>query len=294
VRKFWRGDESQAMELAYRLSGSSDLYEDDGRLPSASINFVTCHDGFTLHDLVSYNKKHNKANNEKNRDGENHNISWNSGAEGPTDDKDIIELRERRKRNFLATLMLSQGVPMISHGDEYGRTQRGNNNAYCQDNELAWFDWNWDERQKELFEFTKKIIAIRNSQPVTHKRRYFKGRKIHGSEVRDIRWINTEGNDMGDDEWHTKFIRCMGMLLNGELMSEVNERGEIIKDDILLILVNSYWGPIPFTLPNNDLHAGWEVLVDTYHNGAAEQEQEVTAQYTIQARSLVLLRNLGR
>jgi glycogen operon protein len=174
VRKFWRGDESQVKELAYRLSGSSDLYEDDGRQPSSSINFITCHDGFTLHDLVSYNHKHNAINGEENRDGESVNYSWNSGVEGPTDDEKIIKLREERKRAFMATLLLSQGVPMISHGDEYGRTQYGKNNAYCQDNELAWFNWNWDENQKNFFEFTRKLISIRKSQPVTHKRRFFK------------------------------------------------------------------------------------------------------------------------
>jgi isoamylase len=265
VRKFWRGDESQVNELAYRLSGSSDLYEDDGRLPSSSINFITSHDGFTLHDLVSYNDKHNTDNKEDNKDGENHNFSWNSGTEGSTDKQEIIRLREQRKRAFMATMLLSQGVPMISHGDEYGRTQGGNNNAYCQDNPLTWFNWEWNEYQKEFFAFTQQVIAIRKSQPVTHKRRFFKGRRIRGTGVKDIRWLNTDGADMTDTQWDTNFIRCMGMLLNGELINEVNERGEPIKDDILLLIVNSFWEKIKFKLPNTTLGHNWEMLIDTYN-----------------------------
>ncbi len=292
VRKFWRGDESQVMELAYRLSGSSDLYKDNGKLPSASINFVTCHDGFTLNDLVSYNEKHNEANKEDNKDGENNNISWNSGTEGPTDDKKIVNLREQRKRSFLATLLFSQGVPMLSHGDEYGRTQEGNNNAYCQDNELTWFNWKWNARQKDLFEFTRNIIEIRKSQPVTHKRRYFKGRKIFGQEVRDIRWLNTDGNDMTEGELNTSFIRCLGMLLNGELMTEVDEVGEVIKDDILLLIVNSFWEPISFTLPHLDVTNEWEILIDTSRNKQPENEEDILDVYEIQGRSLVLLKNI--
>ena len=295
VRKFWRGDESQVQELAYRLSGSSDLYQDNGKLPSSSINFITCHDGFTLHDLVSYNQKHNSANNENNQDGENHNISWNSGAEGETNDENIILLREKRKRNFLATLLVSQGVPMISHGDEYGRTQKGNNNGYCQDNDITWMNWNWNKHQKELFEFTSKLIKIRKNQPVMHRRRYFKGREIHGEEVRDIRWLNTEGKDMTDKEWNTNFIRCMGMLLNGKLMNEVNEFGEPIKDDILLLIVNSFWEPVIFKLPEEDVNSVWEVMIDTETGIANDENNHVKVQgshLTVYARSLVLLRNV--
>jgi glycogen operon protein len=292
VRKFWRGDESQVSELAYRLSGSSDLYEDNGKLPSSSINFVTAHDGFTLHDLVSYDQKYNEGNGEDNRDGEDHNISWNSGAEGPTEDPDILALREKRKRGFLATLLLSQGVPMVSHGDEYGRTQQGNNNAYCQDNELAWMHWNWNERQKALFDFTRKVIDIRNAYPVLHRRRYFKNRKIQGEGIKDIRWLNTDGIDMSQEEWDTSFIRCMGMLLNGELMNEMDEYGNELQKDILLILVNSYWEPISFTLPHEGLNVHWEVLLDTSledHPAEADQIQNV---YRIEGRSLVLLKNV--
>ena len=292
VRKFWRGDESQVQELAYRLSGSSDLYMDNGKLPSSSINFVTAHDGFTLHDLVSYNQKYNEANGEDNKDGEDHNISWNSGAEGHTDDPEIISLREKRKRAFLATLLLSQGVPMISHGDEYGRTQQGNNNAYCQDNDIAWMNWDWGEENQKLFEFTKKIIAIRNEHPVTHRRRYFKNRQIHGEGIKDIRWLNTDGIDMSEEEWDTSFIRCMGMLLNGQLMNEVDENGNELKKDVLLILVNSYWEePISFTLPYEDLGTSWEVLIDTDVEEEPDTPPVIENVYQLQPRSFVLLRN---
>ena len=292
VRKFWRGDESQVKELAYRLSGSSDLYEDDGRQPSSSINFITCHDGFTLHDLVSYNEKKNNANGENNKDGESHNLSWNTGAEGPTGDPALIALREHRKRAFVATLLLSQGVPMLSHGDEYGRTQNGNNNAYCQDNELAWFNWEWTDLQKEFFEFTRRMIAIRKSQPVTHKRRFFQGRRIRGTGIRDIRWLNNDGNDMTDEEWNTSYIRCMGMLLNGELINEVDEDGDMIKDDILLVLVNSFWESVRFKLPNSELSATWEVLVDTSESQFRHFPLRVETEYIIPPRALVLLRNM--
>jgi len=291
LRKFWRGDESQVMELAYRLSGSSDLYEDNGRLPSSSINFVTCHDGFTLHDLVSYNQKHNEDNGEDSRDGENHNLSWNTGVEGPTDEKGIVELREQRKRNFLASLIFSQGVPMISHGDEYGRTQQGNNNAYCQDNEISWVKWDRNDRENALFQFTKDIINIRQTQPVMHKRRYFKGRKIHGKEIRDIRWLNTDGTDMTDGEWNSSFIRCMGMLLNGKLITEVDEYGEPIKDDILLLIVNSFWEPVSFTLPHEEVDVEWEVMIDTSSKRVNKKQQNVQYVYEMDGRSLVLLRN---
>ncbi|MEX0983301.1 MAG: glycogen debranching protein GlgX [Bacteroidales bacterium] len=293
VRKFWRGDESQVSELAYRLSGSSDLYQDNGKLPSSSINFVTAHDGFTLHDLVSYNEKYNLENGEDNKDGESHNISWNSGVEGPTDDEEIIALREKRKRNFLGTLLLSQGVPMISHGDEYGRTQRGNNNAYCQDNELAWMDWNWNEHQKRLYDFTKRVIAIRNRFPVIHPRRYFKNRQIVGEGIKDIRWLNTDGLDMSKEEWETSFIRCMGMLLNGKLMEGVDEYGNSLQGDILLVLVNSYWEPVTFTLPHEGVSSNWKVLMYTDNPEVEESEKHVLSVFKIAGRSMVLLKNMN-
>jgi len=292
VRKFWRGDESQVKELAYRLSGSSDLYEDDGRLPSSSINFITCHDGFTLHDLVSYNEKHNFANKENNNDGETLNYSWNTGFEGPTDNIEIINLREQRKRSFIATLLLSQGVPMINYGDEYGRTQMGNNNVYCQNNEISWFNWRLNRHQTEFFEFTRKLITIRKNQPVTHKRRFFKGRRIRGVGVKDIRWLNTDGSDMTDNQWNTNFIRCMGMLLNGELMNEVSEKGELIQDDILLLIVNSFWEPIGFKLPNTTLGHLWQVLVDTSLKKIPIKHKQISTSLAVPPRSLILLRNV--
>lgn len=292
VRRFWRGDESQVKELANRLSGSSDLYEDDGRQPSASVNFITCHDGFTLHDMVSYNQKHNLANNENNLDGETHNLSWNSGVEGPTDDPEINALRERRKRSFMATLLLSQGVPMISHGDEYGRTQHGNNNAYCQDNEMAWIKWERDEKQKAFHEFTRRLIHIRKNQPVLHKRRFFKGRRIRGKGVMDIRWLNTDGTDMTDEQWNVSFIRCMGMLLNGELINEVDDCGKMIRDDILLLIVNSYWETIGFTLPNTMYGREWEVLVDTGNTNLQGTKHRISGKIDMPERGLVLLKNI--
>jgi isoamylase len=293
VRKFWRGDESQVMELAYRLSGSSDLYEDNGKLPSSSINIITAHDGFTLHDLVSYNRKHNKMNGEQNRDGEEHNLSWNSGVEGETEDPDIIALREKRKRGFLATLLLSQGVPMISHGDEYGRSQQGNNNVYCQDNELAWMDWDLNVRQEKLLAFTKRMIALRKAHPITHRRRYFKNRPIQGEGVKDIRWLNTRGEDMSSEEWETGFIRCMGMLLNGALMEEMDEYGNYLQNDILLVLFNSYWEPISFRLPNHRMPVRWEVLIDTHLEDNPSDPTYVKERYNIQARSMVMLKQQG-
>jgi isoamylase len=291
VRKFWRGDESQVAELAYRLSGSSDLYEDNGKQPSSSINFITAHDGFTMNDLVSYNEKQNKANGEKNKDGENNNISWNCGVEGPTDDPAINVIRQKQKRNFLATLLFSQGVPMLSHGDEYGRTQQGNNNAYCQDNDLTWMHWDWNKDEQELFDFVCELIKIRQEQPLMNKRRYFKGRKIHGKGIKDIRWLNTDGTDMTEDEWDTHFLRCMGMLLNGEMMTETDEFGMPIKADILLLIVNSFWEEIPFTLPHEDVNWEWEVMVDTSKSNN-KKNKNVNRVYALEGRSLVLLKNV--
>jgi glycogen operon protein len=297
VRDFWRGEESQVAELAYRLTGSSDLYQRTGRLPGASINFVIAHDGFTLHDLVSYNEKHNEANGEDNRDGESHNRSWNCGVEGPTEDKEIKTLREQQKRNFLATLLLSQGVPMICSGDEYGRTQMGNNNAYCQDNEISWFNWEWAKEHLELFTFTQKLIEIRHDNPVLHRRKFFHGRPIKGTNISDIRWLRPDGEDMTEDEWNTSHVRCLGMLLNGQVMDEYDERGRRIKDDILLLLVNSYWEPIEFKIPGKSTDSPWEILVNTHtpkkveENGPLCKGAEV---FQLEGRSLVLLRQLPK
>ncbi len=295
VRKFWRGDEAQVAELAYRLSGSSDLYEDTGRMPHASINFVTAHDGFTLHDQVSYNEKHNEANGEGNRDGHEHNISWNCGAEGPTDDPNILALREKQKRNFLATLLLSQGVPMLSHGDEYGRSQLGNNNAYCQDNEMAWMHWDWNDHQRALHEFTRFLISVRQHSQVLHRRRYFKGRRIRGADIKDIRWVNVDGTEMTQDQWDSDYVRVMGMLLNGEQMDEVDRYGRSVKDDIFFMMVNSFWEPMTFTLPFPEMKWQWEVMIDT-HDPESIQPQDLhkAKTYELQSRSLVFLRKVRK
>lgn len=236
IRRFWKGEGRQVAELATRLSGSSDLYEQGGRRPHASINFITAHDGFTLNDLVSYNRKHNEANGEENRDGTDDNISWNCGEEGPTDNSEIRELRARQMRNFLATLLLSQGVPMILGGDEFGRTQQGNNNAYCQDNPITWFDWNLTADQKELLEFARTLVHFRRSSPVLKRRKFFQGRRIRGSEIKDISWFSPAGREMTDEEWNSDFVRCLGMRLAGDAITERDPRGHAVTGDTLLIL----------------------------------------------------------
>src|SRR5712691_6308250 len=231
VRRFWRGEGGTVSELATRLSGSNDLYARGGRQPYASINFITAHDGFTLRDLVSYNEKHNEANGEENRDGENNNLSWNGGVEGPTDDAEVKALRDRQIRNFLTTLMLSQGVPMISHGDELGRTQQGNNNGYCQDNEMTWIDWNLDADRRSLLNFVTKLVHFRRAQPSLRRRKYFQGRSIRGGEVQDVAWLAPDGREMNDEAWNADFVRSIGMYLNGAAIEEVNQRGEPIIGD---------------------------------------------------------------
>ncbi len=261
VRRFWRGDGGTMSELATRLSGSNDLYARSGRKPYASINFVTAHDGFTLADLVSYNEKHNEANGDENRDGENNNLSWNCGVEGPTDDPGIAALRQRQARNFFATLLLSQGVPMISHGDELGRTQRGNNNAYCQDNEISWIDWNLSDEQKALCEFVRHLVQFRMCEPVLRRRKYFQGRSIRGGK--DVAWLAPDGHEMTDEAWGADFVRSIGMLLSGNGIEEVDERGEPIVGDTLLILLNAHHDRVSFTLPPTDPHHHWQRVFDT-------------------------------
>jgi glycogen operon protein len=290
VRRFWKGDDSQVGELAYRLAGSSDLYQHNGRRPYASINFVTAHDGFTLHDLVSYNEKHNEANQEGNRDGDSHNHSWNCGVEGPTDDPEINALRLRQMRNFMATLLFSQGVPMILAGDERGRTQHGNNNAYCQDNEISWVDWYLDDMGREMLNFTRRMVQIRKQHPVLHRRRFFQGRRIHGSDIFDIVWLRPDGHEMSDDEWSDGLVRCIGVMLNGQAMHEWDERGQRVYDNVMLFLLNAYHEMIPFCLPQGIADLPWEVLIDTY----ATNPQDISVlqsgeHYPLQGRSLVLL-----
>ncbi|MGD0296059.1 MAG: glycogen debranching protein GlgX [Bryobacteraceae bacterium] len=263
VRRYWKSDDGQLSDLAFRLTGSSDLYDRDGRRPSASINFVTAHDGFTLHDLVSYNEKHNEANGEDNKDGANDNHSWNMGAEGPTDDPEIIARRDRQKRNFLATLLFSQGVPMVLAGDELGQTQNGNNNAYCQDNALTWINWKLDDHQVELMEFARKLIAIRRSHPNLHRRKFYQDRSIRGTAERDIVWLRPDGEEMTDDEWNLGWVRSLGLRLNGETLGEVDEAGEPVKDDTFLILLNCHHEPIHFFVPKPGAVEKWEIILDT-------------------------------
>ncbi|GAB1820636.1 glycogen debranching protein GlgX [Herbidospora sp. RD11066] len=260
IRDVWRGEPARLPEFASRLTGSSDLYQLDSRRPAASINFVTCHDGFTLEDLVSYNDKHNEANGEENRDGANDNRSWNCGVEGPATGP-VAQLREQQKRNFLATLFLSQGVPMLSHGDELGRTQGGNNNAYCQDNEIAWVDWteNW------LFlDFTRRVSKLRREHPVFRRRRFFYGRPVRGSgdPLSDIVWLTPAGTEMTDPDWNNGYAKALAVFLNGEAITEPDSRGRRIVDDSFLLLFNAHYEAIEFTIPN-DYGEMWETELDT-------------------------------
>jgi isoamylase len=291
VRRFWKGDMGTHAELGYRLTGSSDLYADDGRKPNASINFVVAHDGFTLHDLVSYNHKHNEANGEGNRDGADVNESWNCGVEGPSDDPGIVELRERQKRNLLATLFFSQGVPMLCGGDEIGRTQRGNNNAYCQDNEISWYDWMLDQRREALLAFTRRLIDLRQRHPNLRRRKFFQGRPIRGSGVKDITWFMPDGTEMAEEDWAAGWLRCFGMRL-GEQLGEVDERGELLVDDVLLILLNAHHESLPFTLPPARDGELWELVVDTARPelGEGRERLDPGASLDLTGRSLTLLR----
>ena len=294
IRRFWTGEGRLASELATRLAGSSDLYEGDGRNPYASINFITAHDGFSLHDLVSYDHKHNDANGEENRDGTDDNFSWNCGAEGLTDDKGIVALRERQKRNLFATLLFSQGVPMIYGGDELSRTKGGNNNTYCQDNDLSWFDWNLDERKLAFLDFTRQCTRIWKEQPAMQRRKFFSGRSIRGSGVKDISFFDPSGKDMNDAAWNDPSVKCLGVRLAGDLINEVDEHGEMIKGDTLLLLLNAHWEEIQFTLPVTSDGDIWQTLVDT-----AEPDRQVITmirgageQFPLYGRSLALLRTI--
>jgi glycogen operon protein len=290
VRRFWRGDGGVVSELASRLAGSNDLYEPSGRRPYASINFITAHDGFTLHDLVTYNEKHNEANGDGNTDGENHNLSWNCGVEGETDDPDINSLRDRQKRNLLATLLLSQGVPMLSGGDEIGRTQRGNNNAYCQDNELSWTSWDVTPAQRDLLDFTSRLIRIRHEQPALRRRRFFRGRAVRGADVKDIAWLDPNGSEMTDESWNAGFVRCLGVRLEGNAIDEVDERGRPILGDTLLVLLNAHHDRIDFTLPDEDPRDRWERLVDTTDGAASPDRFAGGDVYPLTGRSVALFR----
>lgn len=289
VRRFWKGDGGTVNELATRLAGSSDLYRDDGRRPSASINFVTCHDGFTLQDMVSYNTKHNELNGEGNRDGNDDNNSWNCGVEGPTSDPDVQAIRERQKRNLLATLLLSQGVPMILSGDELSHTAHGNNNCYSQDNALSWLNWDLTPQQEQFLDFARKLIAIRKSQPALSRRHFFRG-QVRGDEIEEIYWLDSTGKQMSDAAWNAGFVRSLGMLLLGHC-SQIDEHGACIVGDHLLILMNAHHEAIPFTLPE-DLRRvkGLERLFDTADGDTTVTVYDPSKPYVLQPRSMALFR----
>lgn len=288
VRRFWKGDGGTVGEFATRLSGSSDLYEQSGRRPYASINFVTCHDGFTLHDLVSYDRKHNEANGENNNDGASDNLSWNCGAEGPTDDPAVNALREKQKRNFLFTLLLSQGVPMFLAGDEIGRTQKGNNNTYCQDNALSWIDWHLSKEGESLLSFTKKIVRLWREQPVLRRRKFFHGKLIRGAGVKDIVWLDVDGLEMTDKAWQTPHVRTFGVFLPGDAISDVDRNGEKIEGDSLLVLMNSSHLEVPFHLPACREGWQWELFLDTSDPRKEAIDIPGGSMYTLADRSLIV------
>ncbi|MFP3982160.1 MAG: glycogen debranching protein GlgX [Desulfurivibrionaceae bacterium] len=291
VRDFWRGQEQSLGELASRFTGSSDLYENTSRLPYASINFITAHDGFTLHDLFSYNDKHNEANGENNEDGEDHNRSWNCGVEGPTDDPEIMALRNRLKRNCLATLFLSQGVPMLLGGDEISRTQQGNNNGYCQDNEISWYDW--ENPDQDLLKFCQHLIRFRHEHPVFRRRHWFQGQAIHGAEVKDIAWFTSEGEQMSDENWAERSTYYLGIFLNGETIPNPNPKGEPVTDDNFYIIFNAHHKALEFLLPGKEWGRQWLIELDS-SAGWIEEEVVVQAgdQLNVEARSLMVLRHL--
>ncbi|CAN5768572.1 hypothetical protein BH24CHL6_BH24CHL6_16130 [soil metagenome] len=288
VRDYWRGQPRSLGEMGYRLTGSSDLYAHSARRPHASINFVTAHDGFTLADLVSYNEKHNEANGEGQEPGEDHNRAWNHGVEGPTSDPQIMRLRRRQQRNFLATLILSQGVPMLLGGDEIGRTQRGNNNAYCQDNEISWHDW--ARADGELLAYTKRLIALRARHPVFRRRRWFHGRRIHGDEVTDIAWFTPRGEEMDEQHWDEASTRALGLFLGANDVG-VDEHGQPIVDDSFYLLFNAAAGSISFRLPDARWGESWEILIDTSVEVDSDTRSAAAcAELDVSGRSFVLLR----
>jgi glycogen operon protein len=289
VRRYWKGDVVHD-ELGWRLTGSADLYQGKGRKIYASVNFVTCHDGFTLRDLVSYNHKHNEANGERNQDGADDNASWNHGAEGETDDQGIQELRDRQQRNLIATLFLAQGVPMLSAGDELGKTQGGNNNAYCQDNEISWLDWNLDPRRQALLGFTMRMIRLRKEQPVLQRRRFFRGQHFRDSSLKDLAWFRPDGQEMTEEDWKQPYIRAVAYLLAGDAIATPDERGQRIVGDSLLVLMNAHHEAVPYTLPAVEWGREWEILVDTA--GASDAKRDgifASGVVEVAPRSLVVL-----
>jgi glycogen operon protein len=289
VRRFWKGDMGTIQELGYRLTGSADLYAAAGRKIYASVNFVTCHDGFTLSDLVSYDRKHNEANGEENRDGADDNASWNHGVEGPTDDPAINDLRDRQQRNMIATLFVSQGVPMLCAGDEIGKTQGGNNNAWCRDDETSWLDWSLDPRREALLGFTRRMIRLRQSQPVLQRRRFFRGARLWDSSLKDLAWFGPDGKEMTEDDW-AGYNRSLAFLLGGDSISTADERGERIVGDTLLVLLNAHHEAVRYTLPEIEWGQEWEILVDTAgHSDQKADHIEARGVVLVEARSLVVL-----
>ncbi|MBD2020299.1 glycogen debranching protein GlgX, partial [Leptolyngbya sp. FACHB-36] len=291
MRDYWRGLDGKLGEFGYRFTGSPDLYQMNGRRPHASINFITAHDGFTLRDLVSYNEKHNEANGEDSRDGESHNRSWNCGAEGETDDRDILAFRDRQQRNFLSTLMLSQGIPMLVMGDEMGRSQHGNNNAYCQDSELSWLDWNLQEQNADLLDFTRDLIHLRHLHPVFRRQRWFQGQAIHGSDVSDIAWFNPDGCSMSDEQWHAGYAKSIGIFLNGEELPDCDIQRNRICDDSFFLCFNVHWDLIEFTLPPQLQNRNWRAIVNTKQPRFVDEQITFSGDKTVpvMGRSLVIL-----
>jgi len=291
MRSYWKGDGGVIGEFAQRLTGSSDLYERSGRRPHASVNYITCHDGYTLHDLVTYNEKHNEANLEGSRDGHNDNRSWNCGVEGETDDAEVNALRARQQRNFIATLMLSQGVPMLLGGDEIDRTQRGNNNPYCQDNEVSWLDWTMTPERERLLEFLVRMIRLRRAHPIFNRRNFFQGRPIRGSEVKDVVWLTPEGNEMTDGEWRESHARSLGVYFSGAGLTETDAQGRPLADATFLVLFNSDRDEVPFRLPYFERGTRWLMVMDTAHgDGLARGDAPVTGGiYPVHGRAIVLL-----
>jgi isoamylase len=294
VRDYWRGEHASLAEFASRITGSSDLYAHSDRRPTASINFIVAHDGFTLRDLVSYNEKHNDANGEGGRDGESHNRSWNSGVEGETTDAAVNALRLRRQRNFITTLMLSQGVPMLAHGDELGRTQHGNNNVYAQDNEISWMDWDLTPDQQGLLDFTAAVIQLRKQHPVLRRRRFFAGDAAHGgqSELGDIEWFKPDAAEMDDADWNSGFARSLMVFLNGDAIPEPDEKGQRISDDHFLLMFNAHTDPVKFVVPAAEFGDNWRVRLDTA-TGMVDPADAMTwvagSSHAVEANSMVVL-----
>lgn len=291
VRDFWRGEDSTLAEFAYRFTGSSDLYEYSGRRPHASVNFITAHDGFTLLDLVSYNHKHNEANGENNRDGEDHNRSWNCGAEGETDDVAVVALREQQRRNLMTTLLLSQGVPMLVAGDEMGRTQGGNNNAYCQDSSISWLNWDLSKENQAFLDYTRQLIDFLLAHPIFRRRQWFQGRAIYGSDVGDIGWYNVDGTTMTEDQWNTGFIKSLSVFLNGGEIITPTHRGERVVDDSFLMFFNAHYEMLEFSLPNKLQGYDWHLVIDTKDGGFIQSAYPFSKnrKVPVAARSIVVL-----